>query len=162
MSVGKEARACIILADYANADTGNKLNLLGGGWQVTRLTQTGLTGPQALVALIEVPPQYAGTEFAMSLTLQDEADEQVKVPTPTGSVEALRIAQIVKAEVPNVPGALLHGKVWSRVQVILNFANGLPLRAGESYTWKLEIEGTHNEQWRASFMVAAVPQPVMG
>jgi hypothetical protein len=162
MSVGEEARACIILADYANSDAAQKLNLLGGGWQVTRLTQSGLTGPQALVAMIEVPPNYAGTEFAISLTLHDEANEQVKVSTPAGSFEALRVAQVVKAEVPNVPGVLLHGKVWSRVQVILNFANGLPLRAGQAYTWKLEIEGNHNEQWRAGFMVAGVPQPVVG
>lgn len=162
MSVGDEARACIILADFANADAASKLNLLGGGWQVTRLTQAGLTGPQALVALIEVPPQFAGTEFALTLTLHDEADEQVKVPTPTGSLEALRIGQVVKAEIPNVPGVLLHGKVWSRVQVILNFANGLPLRTGTAYTWKLEIEGVHNPQWSASFLVAGVPQPVLG
>jgi len=162
MSIGEEARACIILGDYANADAAGKLNLLGGGWQVTRLTQAGLTGPLALVALIEVPPQYAGTEFAVSLTLLGEAGEQVKVPTPTGSYDALRIAQLVKAEIPNVPGVLLHGKVWSRVQVILNFANGLPLQAGQAYSWKLDIEGSDNDQWRANFMVAGLPQPVIG
>jgi hypothetical protein len=162
MSVGEEARACVILADYANTDAVNKLNMLGGGWQVTRLTQTGLTGPQALIAMIEVPPKFSGTEFAVSLTLHDEADEQVKIPAPSGSLEALRIAQIVKAEVPNVPGVLLHGKVWSRVQVVLNFPNGLPLQAGQAYSWKLDIESHHNDQWRASFMVAGVPQPVLG
>jgi hypothetical protein len=162
MSIGEKARAAVILADFANTDAASKLNMLGGGWQVTRLTQTGLTGPVALVAMIEVPPNLAKTEFAVSLTLHDEADEQVKIPAPNGSMEALRIAQIVKAEVPNIPGVLLHGKVWSRVQLVLNFPNGLPLRAGQAYSWKLEIEGHHNDQWRASFMVAGTPQPVIG
>src|SRR5712692_1663566 len=162
MSIGDEARACLFLSDYANADAAQKLNLLGGGWQVTVLMPSGLTGPQALVAMIEVPPKFAGTEFPVSLTLLDEAGEAVKMPTPTGGQEALRIAQIAKAETPNVPGVLLHGKVWSRVQVILNFANGLPLQPGQAYTWKLEIDGTHNPQWAASFLVAAPPQPVLG
>lgn len=162
MSVGEEARASLILADYANADAAQKLNLLGGGWQVTALTQTGLTPPQALVAAIEVPERYAGTEFPVSLTLLDEAGEQVKVPGPSGNVEALRIAQMAKAERPNVPGVLLYGKVWSRVQVILNFPGGLPLRPGQSYSWELEVDGHHNTQWRVSFYVAAPPQPVVG
>jgi hypothetical protein len=162
MSVGEEARASLILADYANADAVQKLNLLGGGWQVTALTQAGLTPPQALVAAIEVPERYAGTEFPISVSLLDETGGQVKVPTPSGNPEALRIAQLVKAERPNVPGVLLHGKVWSRVQVILNFPGGLPLSAGQSYTWSLEIDGHHNPQWRTAFYVAAPPQPVMG
>jgi hypothetical protein len=162
MSVGDEARACLILADYANADAARKLNLLGGGWQVTGLMPTGLTGPQALVAMIEVPPRLAGTEFPVSLTLLDEGGNPVMVPTPTGGQDALRIAQMAKAETPNVPGVLLQGKVWSRVQVILNFGNGLPLQPGQAYTWKLEIDGTHNPQWAASFLVAAPPQPVLG
>ena len=162
MSIGDEARACLILADYANADAAQKLNLLGGGWQVTALTQAGLTPPQALVPGIEVPERYSGTEFPVSLALFDEAGGHVKMSTPSGSLEALRIAQLVKAERPNVPGVLLHAKVWSRVQVILNFANGLPLPAGQSYTWSLEIDGYHNPQWRTAFYVAAPPQPVMG
>lgn len=162
MSVGEEARACLILADFANADAAQKLNLLGGGWQVTGLMPSGMTGPQALVAMIEVPPKFAGTEFPISLTLLDESGSTVKVPTPTGGQEALRVAQIAKAEVPNVPGVLLHGKVWSRVQVILNFPNGLPVQSAQAYTWSLEIDGHHNPQWRANFYVAAPPQPVVG
>jgi|ERR1019366_1309538 hypothetical protein len=162
MSVGEEARASLILADYANMDAAGKLNLLGGGWQVTALTQTGLTPAQALVASIEVPERYAGTEFPISLTLLDEAGDQVKIPGPSGNMEALRIAQLVKAERPNVPGVLLHGKVWSRVQVILNFSGGLPLRPGQSYSWSLEINSYHHPQWGASFYVAAPPQPVLG
>jgi hypothetical protein len=162
MSVGEDARAFLILADYANADAAQKLNLLGGGWQVTALTQSGLTAPQAVVAGIEVPERYAGTEFPVSITLLDETGEQVKVPSPAGNLEALRIAQLAKAERPNIPGVLLHGKVWSRVQVILNFAGGLPLRPGQSYSWQLEIDGHHDPQWRASFYVAAAPPLVMG
>ena len=162
MGVGEKARACLILADFANADAASKLNLIGGGWQVTGLMPSGLTGPQALVAMIEVPPNLAGTEFPLSITLLDEGGAQVMMPTPTGGQEALRIAQLAKAEIPNVPGVLLHGKVWSRVQVILNFSNGLPLQAGQSYTWSLEIDGTHDPQWAVSFFVAAPPRPVVG
>src|SRR6059058_1416369 len=130
MSVGEEARAALILADYANTDAAQKLNLLGGGWQVTGIMPSGLTAPQALVAGIEVPERYVGEEFPVSLALVDEAGEPVKAPGPSGTVEAIRIAQLVKAERPNVPGVLLHGKVWSRVQVVLNFPGGLPLRPG--------------------------------
>src|SRR5260370_41395182 len=162
MSIGEEARACLVLAEYARVDAGQKLKLLGGGWQVEGLRWSGVTGAEGVVTLMEVPASYAGTEFAVSLTLEDEAGQPVKVPTPTGSLEPLRIAQIAKAEIPNVPGVLLHGKVWSRVQVILNFGNGLPLQPGQAYTWKLEIAGTANPQRRASFLVAAPPQPVRG
>lgn len=162
MSIGEEARACLILADYANADAAQKLNLLGGGWQVTGLMPSGLTGPQAVIAMIEVPPKFGGTEFPVSLSLVDESGAPVMMPTPTGGQEQLRIAQMVKAEVPNVPGVLLQGKVWSRVQVILNFQTGLPLRPGQGYTWTMEIDGTTNPQWQVGFMVAGPPQAVFG
>lgn len=161
-SLEEEARAFVVLADYANTDAAGKLNLLGGGWQVTALTQTGLTIPHAVTAAIEVPERFAGVEFSVSLTLIDESGEQVKVPGPSGNLEALRIGQVTKAERPNVPGVLLHGKVWCRVQVILNFTGGLPLAPGQSYTWNLEISGHHDSQWCAGFYVAAPPQAIIG
>lgn len=162
MAVSDDARASLLLADYANTDAVKKVNILGAGWQVTGLTPMGLTAPQALVVLVEVPQQHFEEEFAVSVTLRDEAGEVVKLTGQLGAVEALRIQQIVKAERPNMPGVIIQAKLWSRVQVIFNFAHGLPLAAGKSYMWELEIDGHHDPQWSAGFLVGGPPEPVVG
>lgn len=159
MSIADDARACVILADFANSDPSGKANFLGAGWQVTAVSPAGTTSPLSLAALIEVPQRWIGDEFAVSLTLRDESGEMVKMPGPSGELQAVRIQQILKVERPNVPGVMSMGKLWSRSQIILNFPMGLPLARGQSYTWQLEIDGQDNPQWCASFLVAGVPPP---
>ena len=51
-TLGDAARINLLLSDYAAADAANKINVLGLGWQVTRiLPETGLTAPHALARI---------------------------------------------------------------------------------------------------------------
>lgn len=152
----------MILGDYANADSAGKVNILGAGWQVAPLQPTGFTPPHALAALIAAPPRYYDQEFAVTITLRDEAGQPVQVPGPIGEPQTLRVQQILKAERPAAPGMLTMDKPWAQAKVMVNFLNGLPLQGSHLYTWDLEIEGTPNPAWAVSFFVAGPASPVIG
>jgi hypothetical protein len=162
--ISDNAHVSLMLADYANTDASNKLNMLGAGWMATALQASGQTPPHALVVLIEVPPRHYGEEFAVTLTLTDEAGEPVKVGGPTGSPETLRIQQLVKADRPSVAQLYVPPhRLPGRVQLVLNFANGIPLAAGQIYRWAAEIDGNKDDRWQVSFLVAGPPPaPVLG
>jgi hypothetical protein len=163
------ARVVVLLADYIGIDAGGKVNAIGAGFTLTQLQPTGLspsegaagvTGAMHLIALIDVPSKYAGHEFAVSLELRDDsADTAVKLPSPTGVPEPLRIQQMVKAERPSLPGAYLPSDVPCRVQLSLGFPNGLPLTQGGFYSWRLQIDGRDRKDWRAAFHVLGPPPP---
>jgi hypothetical protein len=163
--IADEARVAVFLADYAAADAVNKINAIGLGWAVTGTDpSTGLTAPQTLVAMLDVPPDRYGEDFTLTLTLRDEAGAPVALPGPAGTPQPMRIAQIVRAEEPtfgpamNVPRDVL----WAHVQVVLNLGNGLPLQPG-LYSWQLDIDGKEDPKWRASFYVPGPrPAPVFG
>jgi hypothetical protein len=165
MDAGTPVDVIVALTDYAVADAAGKLNIVGGGWQVTGIqTQSGQTGPMALVLMIDLPPKFYGEEFAIEFALYDEAENLVQMPSPTGGMIPLRVGQAVTAEKPAVPGQYVPDKaLWSRTVLISNFPNGLPLPAGGSYTWKLRIDGDNEHVWAVGFhVVGAAPGPVMG
>ena len=85
-------------------------------------------------------------------------------PVRTGQLQPLRIANVIRAQEPVFPGINVpQGKLWTRTQLILNFAGGLPLRAGQLYTWRAQIDGNDDPRWSVSFFIPAPPPPpVMG
>lgn len=164
-AIAETARVSIVLADYAQNDSSNKISILGAGWQVTSLQPaTGATGAQAVVVLIDVDPAHYEEQFAVEVTLHDEANGVVHAPGPTGEPTALRISQIVKAEKPSTPGHFVPPKaLWARVQMILNFPGGLVIPAGQSYTWRVRIDGDDSRTWNLTFHVAGpAPGAVIG
>jgi hypothetical protein len=164
MSIFSDCRVAVLLADYAVADASGKLNMLGAGFNITGLQATGLTPPQYVVTIVDVPARYIGQDFPVGLELKDDTNGQtVTVPGPTGNLEALRIQQLAKADPPHVPGVYLPPTLWSRVQFVMGFPNGLPLQPGGLYHWRVEIEGQHRPGWSAHFHVAGPPPaPVFG
>jgi hypothetical protein len=158
-AIAETARVALVLADYAQNDTSNKAYILGAGWQVTSLQPTtGQTAAQAVVVIIDVNPEHYDEQFAVEVTLHDDANEVVQTPGPTGEPTALRVSQVLKAEKPSTPGHFVPPKaLWARVQVTLNFPAGLPIQAGRSYTWRVRIDGDDSRTWDASFHVAGPP-----
>lgn len=160
MSIFDDCRVVVLLADFAGADAAGKLNIIGGGFQFTGLTEAGQTAPQHIVAIIDVPSKYLGEEFSVGLELNDEeAGRVVQVQSVTGNQEALRIQQVAKVNPPQTQGVYLPQTVPSRVQLVMGFPNGLPLRAGGHYAWQLEIEGKKKPEWTAHFHVLGDPPP---
>jgi hypothetical protein len=78
----------------AAVDAGNKLNILGGGWEVTGvLPETGPTAPCALVVVTEFSATHAGEAYSFEVSLHNSAHELVLTPSVTGELSPLRIGQ---------------------------------------------------------------------
>lgn len=161
MGIFEDAHVAIILADYVGIDAGGKVNAIGAGFTLTGVQPHGLTAPMHVVALIDLPGKYSGREFAFSLELwDDDTQEVVQMPGPSGQPDTMRIAQLVKGDRPQAPGLLyLPETMFVRVQVALAFVNGLPLAPGRFYSWRAQVEGQHRKDWSARFHVAGPPPP---
>jgi hypothetical protein len=161
VSIADDATVSIVLADFANEDVSKKINMLGAGWQLTGLGPNGVTAEAAIVVLVQVPSQYRGQQFAIGLTLLNEAGDPVSFPSPSGEPMPLRIQQLCNVDPPVVPGIHVPNHVPSSVQIVLRLGNGLPLPPNQLYTWSFEIDG--NKKSRLSFYVAGPPPgPVLG
>jgi hypothetical protein len=164
VALAQDAQVSVLLADYIGLDAAGKINALGAGFTVTGVAN-GLTPPQHVAALIDVPSSYAGQDFALSVQLRDETvGRLVQVPGQSGLLEALRMQQVARAERPNAgPGVHLPQTMFARVQVALAFPMGLPLVVGNYYAWQVEIDGQSQPHWQARFYVAGPPPgPVFG
>ena len=164
MSIFEDARVTIVLADHIGIDLGGKANLLGAGFTVSVVGPQGLSAPQHMLILVDLPSNHAGAEFALSAELKDETlGAPFKIVGPNGSPEVLRIQQIVRGARPSVQNAYLPLDLPVRVQLNISFANGLPLVPGHSYLWKIEIDGQHRKGWETGFHVLGPPPaPVFG
>jgi hypothetical protein len=164
-SVAQTARVALVLADYAVADAVGKLNIIGGGWQVTALDpSSGMTTANSIVVSLDISPEHYNEDFSLELTLYDSASQIVSAPGPMGQATPLRISQVIKAEEPKVPGVIIPKKaLWSHSQFIANFPGGLPLTAGETYTWSVRLDADDSRSWGTTFYVAGpLPRPVIG
>ncbi len=160
MTISDEARAVVLLADYIGVDASSKINAVGLGFSVVLIGPNGLSAPQHVAALIDVPSRYVGEEFALSLELRGVmADTPVRVPGPTGHPDALRIQQMTRVDPVNLPGYYVPQEMFCRVQAAIAFTNGIPLLPGRFYAWRLEIDGNHHPAWEAHFYVPGSPPP---
>jgi hypothetical protein len=160
--LARSARVAVVMADYARIGQG-KGDVLGAGWQVTSLGTEGLTNAFSIFVSIDIEPRFYGQEYAFELSLVDERTGEVVVPPAEGSTP-LRIGQSVRADTPVFSGQYVpNGAVWARFQVVANFANGLPLAPGGTYTWQVRIDGELVPSASAGFHVAGPrPGPVLG
>lgn len=163
MSIFNDCRVVVLLADYAVADASGKLNVLGAGFTITALQpNTGLTAAMFVTIMVDVPPKHISKDFPLSIELRDtDTDQAVSVAGATGNPDVLRVQQLVKASPTHIPGAYLPDTLWSRVQLVMGFPNGLPLQPGGFYHWRVEIEGQHRPDWSAHFHVIGPPPPIV-
>ena len=164
MSLLDSARVIVLLADYVSVDAAGKLTAVGAAFTFTGLQPDGHTPPVHVAVLVDVPSAHVGQDFALGIGLVDETTGQsVRVPGQSGELEALRVAQVVAAQPPQVPGMVVPSNAPGRVQLVLGFPQGLPLEAGHSYRWEVELDGQTRPQWSAWFHVPApAPGPVFG
>lgn len=164
MSLHDQARVTVLLADYVAVDSSGKLTAVGAAFTLTGLQPDGHTPPVHVAVLVDVPGSHVGHDFALGVSLVDDASGQpVLVPGPNGESEALRVAQVVQAQAPSIPGMVVPANVPGRVQLVLGFPQGLPLEIGHSYRWSVELDGQTRPEWSAWFHVPAqAPGPVFG
>lgn len=157
MSIYDEARVAVLLADYVGIDGGGKANALGVGFTITSLAGA-LTAPQHVAVLIDVPAKHLGQDFALSLQLKNDTDDQiVQVASPSGQLEALRVQQVARAERPQIPNVYLPATMFGRVQIMIAFPTGIQLAPSKFYSWQVQIDGQTKPDWQASFYVVGPP-----
>jgi len=157
-------RGQVLIADFIAVDAAGKISAIGLGWQMCGIDpSTGMTPPQTVAVVVDVPPKWLNKDLTMVLDLRTPDGEAVQVPGVSGKMEALRVQQLVRSLPPHVPGAYLPAGLWGRTQTVISFNNGVPLAPGRSYYWRLEVEHQHIPSWRAHFhVIGAAPAPTFG
>jgi hypothetical protein len=160
----------LLLADYAMADPTGKVNIIGGGVTIVgRLQDAQTTAPFSLGVWLSVPADYYGAECLVEIRLQDKAGTLVTLPgtSPDMPATSLMISQTAKFTAPTpaphlrFPGRSLEDYLRGRFQVIIGFPNGLPLTAGEGYSWSVRLDEDARRDWTLEFVVLEQlpPQP---
>lgn len=157
--IAQNARVSIIVSDYANVDAGGKLNVLGGAVAIVGLDpMQGLTSRFSLAVVINVPTQYLPGDFALEISLRNEAGELVMLPGAT-EPQPLRVSQPVSLERPAgaaTPAARDH--LGTNHIAVLDFGGGLPLAVGGLYEWHVRIDGDDETAVRYPFAIAGPAQ----
>lgn len=164
MSLFDDAQVRVLLADYIGVDLGGKINAIGAGFSLAHLQPNGLTGPQHIIAIVDLPGRYGGQQFSLELELRDEtSDEAFSVAAgPDGRTHPLRFANVVTAPVPAVPGVHLPlDQVTTQVHLPLAIIDGLPLTAGHAYAWRVKLDGQTKQGWHSRFYVPGPPPPIV-
>lgn len=139
--------AVILLADSAQGDQSGKVHALGLGWSWT-ITPTP---PAAVIVLMKVPWTETNKKHPMRLQLLDQDGQQVTIQGPDGNSQPVEIAG--EFEVGRPPGVPPGSAIDNSLAV--NVGAGMPLTVGQTYVWRLEIDGEHQESWQRSFFVRA-------
>jgi hypothetical protein len=158
-------RATVLIADYIGADAGGKLNALGVGFTITGLQANGATGPMYVALMVDLPATFVGQQVPVAVQLRDETTGNlVEAVGPSGDNEAVRVTQLAAVSAPHlVHGLFVPPDMFSRVQLVMAFPQGLPLKPGGIYAWEAEVNGDVDPRWTARFHVLGPPpQPVYG
>jgi hypothetical protein len=154
----------VVLADYANNDSGGKLNIIGGGITMLGLDPNShITVPHAVVARISFAPRYIGESPAVELALESDDGSLVSIQGQ-GGAQFLRVGAANALKPAVVPGATVPlTAVRPSAQMLMYFANGLPLEPNRSYTWRVRIDHETRDAWTETFYVLTMdPDPVIG
>jgi len=168
VSTYTDAHLIVFAADYVGADSTGKLSAFGLGFQIAgfggSLGQEPAAAPQHVALQATFPAKHAGTDVSLSLTLHDDTNGSiVQVPSFSGAPDSLRIQQVCRLERPSAPGVYLPSEMPIRINMQVAFPAGLPLRPGQFYSWRAEVDGQGRKDWRASFYTAGPPPlPVIG
>lgn len=132
-------RVTMMLCDHAQVAEG-KLYIIGGGWSVTGPGQN----PSAIAMKIDVPWDRTNKPIRMLLRLLGQDGE----PVVTDAAVPQPIEIHGQFEVGRPPGLKQGTPIDMPVAINLP---PLPLAPGQRFTWELELDGEHREEWHLTF-----------
>ena len=161
------ATVSLLMSDFAVADQLGKLQVVGGGLQaLARDQNSGTTTAFAVTVSQAFPSTLSGEQYVFELVLEDAAGKPVELgAAPAGAVSSVvRFGQTMQVEEPTVRGTIVpRHALPARSQVVVYFNTGLPLAAGQVYSWRARIDGDSKPEWIWTFVVPAPPAgPVLG
>jgi hypothetical protein len=148
----KSAHVRIFLADYAVADPGGKVTIVGGGIAIIGVNPaTGTTAPFTVVASVSFDPKSIGESPAVELMLEDEQGQLVQLPGQPGP---LRVGTSEKLNPPVLQGANVpNDAIRPRAQIVFQFQNGLPLAPGNGFRWRVKVDQETQPEWTETMYV---------
>jgi hypothetical protein len=163
MSVFADAQVQILLADYANVDASNKLNVIGGEVSFVGQVDSGLSTPFTVVVSVSVPLKHVNSSYALTVELHDiTLGRVVAVPGPDGEAQALRAQQVVTVSSLQLPPGLAVPTDAMQTQTMVMTFSGLPLPAGHSFEFRAQIDGQSQGWFRRFHVLGAAPGVVFG
>lgn len=162
--IANAAEVNAIIADYAAADAIGKLNVVGGGINLIGQQPSGATAPFTVLIMVGVPSRFAGQEYALTVDLMNETmGRPVSVPSEDGPPQALRAQQVVTVPPLQVPPGFKPPKdAYVYHNVAMGFPNGIPLPAGNTYDFRVQIDGNVLNRVIRFHILAADTGPVFG
>lgn len=145
--VAESAHVRIILADYAAADDKGKLNIVGGGISIVGINpQTQGTSAFSVVATVSFAPKFIGESPAVELQLEDQHGEIFVMPG--NSPQKLRAGVSSELKPSDIAGLTVPGNaVRPKSQIVMQFMNGLPLKPGQTYRWRVKVDQATQDEW---------------
>lgn len=147
----------IILADTGTQDPFGKTNLLGAGWAVTQLGPHGQTPDQAVAVFIEAPWDRCNRPMQFRMELLNQDGDAVELPT--GPPPAPTAPLVIDASITVTPPPTSPNGTPGTAAFFANLVGGLPLAAGQRYTWRVTLDDETEDGWQAGFFVARQQQP---
>lgn len=157
------ARVQFLLADAATVAEG-KVNILGGGIDFIAVDNaTAATVQFSLFISVSFEATQAATDAHFIVTLEDESGELVAVSSPSGESlgPLFKVEQTSTLEPKTFPEGPLADATPLRpeVNMVFNFATGLPLRPNSAYLWRVQINGKSREAWTKRMYVVMPSLP---
>jgi hypothetical protein len=134
-------KVTMLLADYAQVAEG-KLNVIGGGWNVTGPTPA----PSSIAILIEVPWDRSNERHSFHLELVDADGHPVMATDPQGQSVPVQLGGMF--EVGRPPGIKRGTPLTFPLAINLG---PQPVPPGGRFEWRLTINGESDEDWRLAF-----------
>jgi hypothetical protein len=156
------AHVRLLIADYGVIDQQfGKITVVGGGISIIGTPpNSASTAPFAILAIADFDPKYIGQRPAVELALEDEDRQLVSLPGSPGLTQYVRVASNDVLKQLDIRGVQIpDDAIRPRVTLMLMLQNGLPLTAGQKYTWRLKIDGETCDEWTEPFYV---PRPMFG
>ena len=142
----QSAHVRILLADYAVTDASSKTTLVGGGITITGLNPaSGMTAAFAVFASASFDPRFIGAAPTVELSLEDIDGHPVQLPGHPAPLQLSASDELIQ---PRLAGAAIPvDAVRPKVQLLMQFQNGLPLTAGRGYRWRMTVDGETCDEW---------------
>lgn len=159
----QSASLMALIADFALVDPTGKLNILGANVDILGFDAVqGSTARFTLVCTIALPAQACPADLSVEIALLDAAGDIAELPGPAGP-QKMRIGHVATIEKPVPPPGtgVSRETLRGRANVLMDFPGGLPLTAGASYRWRLQIDADESAQFFAPFAVAGPPTGVV-
>ncbi len=146
----------VTLCDTGRPTGIGTLNLLNAGWSITG----GPPQPaQAIAVFLEVPWSQLNRQLSVLFELVDDEGRVVHLMTPEGPQAASFEQPMIVGNIPGAP----NGTPGTTTTFLEVGPGVLQLPSGHRYTWRISVDGHHEEAWEAAFWVQQqLPPPRLG